>query len=268
MQFLREVRESLYSPLFYRELLSRPFSYSLTYFLKLSAALAFVYAVLFVVLLMPDVRVFLTDASSMLSEAFPGNFAFEIENGIASTTVKQPFTVHWPGESLNVLTIDLTSSSTMATTSIVNLLRTGVVTVTPENNGGVRIQQQPYGNESFSITKGTIDEWSGAIADFAPYAAIVFIPFIFLGVFFAGLFYLVYLLPVALLVWAVMRLSGINARYGQAYRASMHLVTIAALLGVVRMLGVPLVIPYLPTLLLVVLAIVNFRSPQQKLPIG
>jgi hypothetical protein len=72
---------------------------------------------------------------------------------------------------------------------------------------------------------------------------------------------LVYLFLAALFVWAILRLKGIKARYGEAYRVGLHAMTLSILVNAFAFaFHIPLGIPFFFTILLLIVVAVNCKK--------
>jgi hypothetical protein len=287
MEFLRTVHSSIYSPEFYKELFSRPFSFSLKYFYSLAAVLAVALAVVFSFKIIPAAQPFLQSIGPQILNYYPDELVITIKNGQASTNVKEPYFLKMPeGLAPKDLQYKYSFQDTELRTDLENLLvidtaapftlegfhgyKTAVLLMKDNaayysDNGEIRIQSLK-GIPDATINKPTVAKLVGKIAPF-----LVFIgPLIAIGTFLIAMialsFKLVYLLFGALLIWGLMKIKKINGGYKKAYQISIHAMTLSILLNVIIFLFVPdFRVPFFFTIVMLMGAFVNLR-PSQPVP--
>ncbi len=99
MQFFTTIKDSIYSPDFYRTLRAKPLSFSLKYYFSLAAVLALAGTVLMTVQFLPKAQFALTTLAEKVVERFPAELEVTFKGGVVSTNVKEPYFVkETPGE--------------------------------------------------------------------------------------------------------------------------------------------------------------------------
>ena len=73
MKLFKEIKKSIYGPAYYKSLIEKPLSYSIKYFLKVTACLAVFSAVVLLFSILPTVHSFLTSASERIVNYYPSD---------------------------------------------------------------------------------------------------------------------------------------------------------------------------------------------------
>jgi hypothetical protein len=278
MDFLKNVRDSIYGPVYYASLKDKPLSYSIKYFILLAVWLAVIASVVFLFPVVPVVNSFLENASQKVVAYYPDNLQVTVASGSVSTNVTEPYFLQLPDElktSLassssygisssspeNLLVIDtkdpITVSEFQGDRTFV-LLASDSVAYTKDQSMVV----QPIGsNVSMKINKAAVVSFVGKVRPYfrlIDWAIAILMP---IGIFLGMIFRLIYLFFLALLIWAVMGIKKVGGGYKQAYRWGLHLMTLPMILGIALWVIVPGVnIPFLFTVITLIVAAVNLKN--------
>ena len=213
MEFFKNIQRSIYDPEFYRGLLTKPFSYSLKYFVLFSLLIALVATIYLSFSLLPKINDFLENVGPTVLNYFPDDLKIVIEDGLASTNVPEPYFLEIPfdipedikmrpdvpGYGIeNLLVIDTRfDEATLEQFSSYNtimLLNRKTLMYYDENQ--VTIQSLTV-VPNFELDKGVI---SSLLVKIVPYFRLVgplFIIFVFVGyfafVFVGRIFYLIFI---------------------------------------------------------------------------
>ena len=236
MRFLARLVASVYSPGFYAGLPARSGTRALLYFLLLCALLTLVYAATVV----PVATELQGGAAKLLSglvDSYPDALQVRLANGRVSTNAPEPYFVANTGSDgpKNLLVID-----TKTPFGVAQFNRYDTLAWLTADTLVVRDQQQAQFRTidlseipDTQVDKAVIRQlgaqiapWLSAIGPLVVLAALV-------GIYFAYLLRLAYLVLFALLIWLIARLCGQRWTYGVAYKAGLYAMTLPLVLGTV-----------------------------------
>jgi hypothetical protein len=278
MDFLRNLRASIYGPEYYKSLGEEPFSYSLKYFFVLIAWLAVISAAVFLVSAIPAVNSFLRTTSAQIVQYYPSGLQITVASGSVSANVPQPYFLALPpsiaanlsssshggvvSSSLpeNLLVIDTKDPITVdefEKDNTVALLASDSLAYA--KNGSMVVQ--PIGSGvSFVVNKASATAFVEKAEPYFAWVDWVIGILMPIGIFAALACRLVYLFILALLVWGLARVSGVGVGYMKAYQWGLHLMTLPFIVGIASWLILPGVnIPFLFTILALLAAAINLR---------
>ncbi len=270
MNFFETIKSSIYSPSFYRSVADgsevRPFRY----YFKLSLLLAVVFSVILSFKAVPEIKKFLDETRASIEQNYPKDLEVKIEKGIATTNAKEPFFVKFPETTVkvntdmpdveNILVIDTKNSfsleqfqnyktvALLTKDSVVSIDRNDKVTIT-------LLKSIP----DFTLNYENLTKWlmkTDQVKKIATYSLPVLI---FLGVFLAYVFKLVYLFFGALLVYVVAKIKNINLSYKKSYHIALYAVTLPTLLSVLAFFTGLKMFTFLPSIILVIAVWVNLK---------
>jgi hypothetical protein len=210
---------------------------------------------------------------SEVKSFYPDELVITVEKGVVSINQEQPYAVPLvgledrSGEDLDyAVIIDTQYSITLeALQGYKTLVLVGERSVGFRNdNGGLEIYEIPK-EMSVVISRSWVEEKVDLLVElFKKYGFVLALILLPIGVF-SGLLFgvMVYLLFAAIIVWFVARIKGMPYSYSQSYVASMHLVMLPQALSTL-LFWVVSGIPFFRTILLVILAIINLKNPQQQ----
>jgi hypothetical protein len=274
------IKRSVYDPSYYRGLRTQPFSYSLGYL----ASITFIAALLFTLwsgtTLGPAGVHFLTTVGPMVEEKIPEDLTLTVTKGEVSINRPEPYAIPVPADwksstatstaHKNLLVIDTRTPASIdsfrAADTYVLVDKHNILAYKNSDGADIQVTTIPA-TASFVLNKANvapvIDKIDAFLASWGWVLIVVLT--ILLSVFvFAGMLiaHLVYLLFAALLIWLIAKVRKYPASYGTAYRAGMHLITLPMALGVlVPSLGFQMPL-FSYTLVVLILAFVNF-APQK-----
>jgi hypothetical protein len=254
MGLLKLIRDSIYSPQFYRELAGKPFSFSLKYFYSLVVVIALVLTIVFSMEFIPQMNALVQSVIRAFTGSIPADVVVTIQRGMASINKKEPYAVPLPDEfrrtfkdipdanspeAENLFVVD-----TQSLLSLERFLEHKTVFWLTKNAlvmGGrdeLRVQ-------SLQRVPGTVLDkafLASVAAKLQPFLRWL-PPLVVFGVFtvFVLLFSstLVYLLVGAFVVWGVARARGARLTYGASYRLGLHAVTAALVVHAFQLLILP-----------------------------
>ncbi len=272
MVFWDKVKNSIYGPEFYKELQSKPLSFSFKYFYALASILAVIGTAQFSFQVIPGLTTFLSGLGPEIIDSYPNELVVTIKDGQASSNVAEPYFIKTP-ESMrnenyrnvpvtdNFVVIDTKNQFTEENFTKYNSF--AVVTKTSlafrKDNGGIEIYSLSK-MPNLTIDNASVASFVGKIQPFVKLAWPFFILASFAGFLLSFSAELIYLLFAALLIWIVAKVKKFPIGYKKSYQAGLHIITLPLLFGVASpLLNIHVPIPFFATILLVVAALINFE---------
>lgn len=276
MNIFTKIKNSIYGPEYYGEVIGKPFSYSLKYYLVFALLFALAFTIVVTVMFIPLVNS-LPGRIAQVSNYFPQDLTINIKNGKVSTNVQEPYFIKMPQELKNqkniqpdlskldnVVVIDTKDKFNIDTFNSYKtfmLLTSDSVAYIDKNN---QISVSPLSNvKDFTLNRSEV---AGFLSKLKPYLVLIY-PFVFVGAYFVGfmvvLAEMLYLLFGALLVWLIAGAKGAKMKIGykKSYQLSMHLVTpVIIITSIINALSLKFTIPFLFTILLILSALLNLRK--------
>ncbi len=278
MKLLENIKSSIYSPSYYKEILNKPFSYSFRYFLSLMGLVALVATIVFSVSVLPEINKFINEISPKVMDYYPDNLEVTVKSGKVSTNVAEPYFIKLPAEFKNsdqgagieppiekmdnLLVIDTASPITL---DLFRNYKTFVLlsrdSVAYDDNGAMKIQ--PLDQEiNGVVTKAKV---SAALDKVMPYLKIlpaILAPIMFIFVFFGFIVgNLIYLVFGAFVIWLAVKAMKREFTYGKSYQIGLHAITLGVILEATIFTIYPnFEFPLLFTILMLAIVIVNLKS--------
>lgn len=270
MEFLKNIKNSIYNPNFYNELLSKPFSYSLKYYFKLLTIISLVAAVFLSAFFIPAIKQVFQTSLNKIVESYPQGLEITVKDGKVSTNVPEPFFVKMPAqwkntgdkvlENENLIVIDTKNSiSVERFTSYKTMMLLTADSFIYMNEG--KIVLQPISDvKNFKLDKNQVVSFIDKVKPFEKfiYPAVPFIIFIMQGFMLLSKF--IYLILGALLIWLVAKYNQINIGYKKSYQLGLHLITLGIILEPILFIFKLNVFPFFFTLLLFLLTLINIKN--------
>lgn len=270
MKILNQIKNSVYNPEYYRELLSQPASYSVKYLFKLSLIFALLFVIGISAFFLPKMISMINSVGPGIINNYPNELEISVKEGNVSTNVQEPYFIKTPdswknGEKKEKTPENLVVIDTKSEPSADNLkkyatllLVTKNYVIYHDNNGKITaetLEKMP----NMIINKDSVTQFS---KKYSPYLNL-FIPFIililFVFSFFIVAFRMIYLLIVALFIWLIARIKKVDIGYGKSYQLGIHLMTAPLLTVSLFSISFPLSF----TTLLLILAAVNINRKKE-----
>jgi len=266
---LTKIKDSIYSPTYYRELTREPFSYSFKYLLVFGLIFALLVLIKSSVLYLPKFNEILSKIGPTIIESYPAELEVNVKSGNISTNVTEPYFIKTPSsikgstrgnniqnQAENFITIDTKSEPNVENLEKFNttILITKNYVIYKDMNSKIT-SQSIKGLPDFVVNRNMVSQMTQKMTPYFKILLPLFAVFIFIGAFLSVLLNMIYLLFIALLVWliAVIKKAGIG--YGKSYQFAMHLMTLPILLSLI-----PYSVPYQYSLLLLILAALNINK--------
>ncbi len=273
MSFFKQLKSSIYGPLFYQAASLVPAKEAFKYFSKLISIVALVAMVIFACVFVPVVTTVLSrDNVNKILSQFPSELTLTLKDGKASTNVQEPYIIPAPAsaptsdraaEKTNLVVIDTKATASME--SFIRYSTTFLITsdyiIGEKSNGQVTIQSLK-GIPDMTLNRGVIASFAEKIL---PYLKIV-IPFMillaFIGSFIgAYIINLILLLILTLVVWIVGLIRKTGIGYGTYYKLGLYAITP---LVIISMFGALFSLPwYVDWVVFFVLFFINTRFVKQ-----
>ena len=247
MGLLKLIRDSVYSPAFYRELFGKRFSFSLKYFYSLVVVVALVLTIVFSIEFIPQLHAMLGKFVGSSVELIPPDVTVRIDRGVVSVNQPEPYVVPVPSDLKEYFDESITSLLVIDTSrpfdveqfksyhAYMWVLKDSFALGSKDD---VRVRSFTDATDvvlnkeivaSFAEKLKSLFKWIPAIAVFG----------IFIWALFMFSFVLAYLLVGAIFVWGVARLRGVRLGYGASYRVGLHAITGALIIHALQLLLLP-----------------------------
>lgn len=271
MQCLLNIKNSIYNPQYYSEVLTKRFSYSLKHYFLFSLCLSLILSAYFFVSFVGEIKMFADNIESKITNYYPEELKIEIKDGKASSNVPEPYFLKMPSEMKsekdpnfqNFLVIDTKGQFSMDkfnSYQTASLLTEDFLVYYNDKKG---ITIQPLKDiPNFVLDRKNLEFYANKIK---PFLKLIY-PLSFIAIFLANLsallFWLVYLLFAALLVWLAAKIKGMKIGYLNSYKLGIHLLTLGILINfAAKLFHASVPIPFFFTILLIVLAFLNIKKP-------
>lgn len=273
MNFLNQVKSSIYGPDFYSDLKNKPIGKSFRYYFELASIIALFTTIAFSIFVVPKVNSFLNNFGDTVVSSFPADLEVRLMDGKVSTNVVEPYIVPVPeswennGELPdfeNMVVIDTKESFNLDKFREYNTF--ALITEDSfvyENESG-RISIQSLSSvPNVTINRTTITNWTEKTQ---PLARVI--PFLlpilgFIAILIAYVFNLIYVAIVAVLVMLILRLKKMETSYKHAYHISLHAITLPIILSFFSSTSGINSFSFFPTIVFIVIVLINFKEKPQ-----
>ena len=272
-QLFDHIKKSIYGPAYYRELVARPFSFSLKYYSAFALFLTLFLTIVSSIPLVPRVNQFVSDFPTKFFVYYPDPLEVKIEKGVVSSNVVEPYFLPVPEEfkdgsnsesGMNsLLVIDTKTPFSVAQFKEYNVaawLGRDKIAVF-DQNGSIRIKAFDTKTE-LVINENALRGFEQRLQPFYKFAAPLFVIVIFLGLLIVFGVNFLYLLLGAVLIFLLLRLLKQRFDYGASYRIGLHAITLPLFLSSLFSLFDLsfLDFPFLFTALMLAVVYVNFKD--------
>lgn len=287
---LNQIKNSVYNPVFYKELTNKPWSFSVVYYLKLALLLALIASVIWSFILVPRIINFLRTVPDYVLSAYPAELELSIEEGQVSSNVEEPYLIdlsetlaqfNTPEERRLLVVIDTTTANPLATfeeyregNEILALIGKDTVVYVDSVNemGGVSLSVQALPEDlDLVINQVNIANFFDKLSSYFFLIPFVLVPALFAFVFVSILAFLVWLIFISFLLWVVYYLArdkGERFTFGQMYRLTMHFSTLGLISYLIFISLGMAVLPFLATVITIAVALINVPLiPKRKVEV-
>jgi hypothetical protein len=274
MNIFLKIKNSIYNPKYYTELLQKPFFYSIKYYLLFSLIVSVVFGSILFVKFLPTAKL-IVEKGNQLSNYYPQGVEVVIKDGKASTNIPEPYLIKMPedlkqedGKMVpeNILVIDTKNKFSLEEFNnykTLTLLTADSFVYENEQNGIMIRQFKDV--KDFKINKSIVDGFMNKIKPyftiFYPLSAVAILFFTFM----VSTAKLIYLLFGGLVLWMIFKIRDIKIDYKKSYQLGVHLATLIVVIDLIlTILAVQFHIPFFSTILLIIISFVNIRKESQK----
>jgi hypothetical protein len=267
MKLLTKIKNSIYGPEYYQELVKQPFSYSLKYLFLFTLIFSLLLVIKFSIFSLPKLYSALNSIGPTIIASYPQDLEVSVKGGNVSTNANEPYFFKVPSSweqnnkqgtyPKNLVTID-----TKADPSVENLKKYETFALITKNYFIYQDNEGKITTESLEkmpdtmINKSTVAQFSNKYSPYLNLLIPVVIVIIFIYSFFIVIFRSIYLLLAALFIWLIASIKKADIGYGKSYQLGMHLMTLPLLLISLTSINFPLSF----TTLLLVLAAINIQK--------
>ncbi|HYC83460.1 MAG TPA: DUF1189 family protein, partial [Candidatus Paceibacterota bacterium] len=277
MNLIKEIEHSVFGPEYYAQVLERPLSFSVRYYLAFALLLALVMTAVLSFALVPQLYVLLDRYGGDIVSVFPEGVTLTVKDGILSSNKKGTIVVPLP-ESRKVAGeefMNLAVINPAADFKADDLLKQKALIVIDKDemlyqSEGERVVVQSLKHTpDVVISRASVTEFFSQIRPMIK----VLMPLMVIVIFVLFLAVLalnfVYLLFGALLIMLVSRWRGLRLGYRKAYQVGLHTVTASVLFEYLTFMFWPSFWnnPYfvvIPSLIVMTVAWLNLRSPHEN----
>jgi len=290
--FFQTFRNSAFKPLYYKDVLKAPFSFSIKYFLFLFLVLSLLTAATLSFFLVQKVNPYLNQLKTQAPEFYPPELELTIKDGSVSINQPEPYFIpikkEWFPEEIqkeikmapidNVLVID-----TQVEPSEIKKYQTFVLLTKNDlafmgNANEIRIQSLEQADD-FTLNQKVVKQGWQYVTPYFKYIVPVMIAFLLIFIplgTILGKF--VYLLAVSVLTWMLSRLFRPRPKddrplddkiqtinYAKSLQINLHAITLpTVILALFQFLGVNPQIPFFQTIILLIFNGIIFASIKEK----
>lgn len=275
MQFFEHIKNSIYSPEFYRNLPKSTLGKAFAFYFLFAFLLSFLQAAIMLPQLF-GVQTEIDKVSKQLINTYPKDLEVRIKDGKVSTTVKEPYTVPLPpsassaDQPQNLIVIDTKTpySSTQFREYDTITWLTKDSLFYKEGSDDTSIRSVDLKNvEEFTLNKTLLLTIKEKAQPFMIYVGPFLGVLLFIGLLFLSIFRLLYLALLALLLIILAKLSKRELKYAQAYTIALYVVTLPLILTTLLSLTQPYLhlnpLPFLFTILSLIVFYCNFIYPKK-----
>src|SRR3989344_1396928 len=230
MNFLNNIKSSLYNPQFYASLKERSLGYSFKYFFFLVTILSFLLAFVWGSILAP---LFSGENLKKLVDYYPVELTVAIKGGIISSNVTEPYIIKVgsalskENDHVNIVVIDTKNAFSLELfkkyDTSVWIGRDFVVSSKNKNQTELNdVSQIP----DFSLNRERLLHWVDVIDSYHWALSLGLFAVLFLAFYALFIFQLIWLLIMALFVLLVGKLRKRQLSYKNSYKISLHAATI------------------------------------------
>ncbi len=279
-QFIEHIQKSIFNPEYYRELLTRPASYSWKYYWSFAMLLAVFMTIFSTIPLVPTVNTTLNDLSRNIIAYYPDLLEVRIDKGEVSTNVSEPYYLAMPkimrdhvATATDPQYLVVIDTHAQVSVEQFKAYKAGFwiskeYLIAGDGNGGIRIYK--FGPQvTYMINESSVQSFMKAVQPYFKFVAPILVLVVFVAMLLSFALNLLYLLFGALIVWLMGKLMKQNFTYGTSYRICLHATTLPLIVGLaLSLLPIGGGIPFFSTILLLIVVYVNFHKtpPAQVAP--
>ncbi len=277
MNFINKIRDSIYSPSFYQEIINQTLGSALKYFFKLVFVVSLLSSIVLSFIAIPNITKLINESKVKAVEEYPVGLEIKLEKGVVSTNVEEPYFVkvvdsvkedinnsNQTKDVENFVVIntkkDFSSEDLAGYKTLVLITKDSFVY---ESNGQITVQSL-RAVPNVTVNKENIINWIqkyGTTVDYIKYS----VPFvIFAGLFISHSFLLVYFFFVALLIFVITKIAKMSLTYKDSYKITVYASTLSIILSLVARFLSLNTFNFMFTLVILGVAIINLKNKQES----
>ena len=233
MNFLRTIKNSIYSPGVYATVLTKSFKSSLGYFLLLVLLLTVIRVITLISPLLRDTPKVLQEFAGNVIDCYPENLEIKITNGQVTTNIEEPyFMTDCKGAYLAVIDTKTPFSSDKFEAYKVAAWITKDSVVYKKSD----VETTTYSLtqiKDFKLNQQLLNSYYGIISPYVKFIGPILLIFAFIGLFLAYDFRLIYLLLLSSIIWLLSKIFKQALTYGQAYKVGLHAITLGLIVELI-----------------------------------
>lgn len=284
MKIFTKIKDSIYNPEYYKEVLQKPFSYSVKYFLLFALLFALVFSVVVTIKFIPIVGLMSLKAPE-LANYFPQELTLTIKDGKASTNVSEPYFIKMPKAISDNKSFD-NEDMMINGNDVKDIIRLeNIVVIDTKNKFDIdRFESYKTAiliteDNIISLENGKVsivsvsevpdfvlnrEKISSIVEKVKPFLVYLY-PIVFVGGLIGGYFMMLgkifYLIFGALLIWATIAVMGLKIGYKKSYQLGLHLMTLPIIvIGILTIIPFNIIFPFLFSIILVLATAYNLRK--------
>lgn len=270
MEFLRNIKKSIYDVAFYAVAKTESFGPALKQYTLFVLGMAFLVSI--------PIYISFNTWSSQMKEAgdirtkvlavYPDELVLNFQNGQMTSNVEEPYSIPMPKdfevkEPKNLIVINTRGTITADDFSRYDtaaILGGDAFWSYDAQKDKIEIQKfSQYSKGSFVVNKQKVTEWTDLVLKVGEIVVTVllfFLPLLLFVLFWFG--YLIYLLFGAIIIWIVAKLRRVDLTYGQAYKLGLYLLTLPIIYSALTMGPLSgFKIPFGFTIILIIVTYIN-----------
>ncbi len=278
-EFFDQIQKSIYGPEYYKEVTTRPASYSWKYYWTLALLIALLTTIVTSIPLIPVIQKSLHTFPQQFFDYYPDELVVQINEGKITSNVVEPYYLSVPEmfkddiaelpiKNLGVIDTQTPFSIDEFKAREVFFWITADSVAMQDDTGGINIS--PIAKEvSYIVSEDGLRGALTSIEPYFPFVIPIVVLLIFLGVMFSFVFLLLYLLIDAIFVFLMSKIMKWGFSYGTAFRLCLHATTLPILVSAIfSLLPLSFTLPFFSTFLLLIVVWLNFQKIPNASPVA
>lgn len=266
--FLNTLKKSLTSPLYYSDILSAPFSFSLKYLFVLLFLIALIRGIIFSISFIPTVPKipgYIEESKQIIRNLYPPGLTVTIKDGSLRTNVDEPYYIPFPAR-FNIKDMSLVAIDTKASVDSFKKYNTAFLVTKnaiayPDSDTKGSYKVYPFSDVKgfVIINREAYDRVVNVIIPYFKYYPLaitaIFVFLLLVVPIFGSLFsvsgILLYLIVLTLVTRLMSKFMKLSLSYSQVFRLGIHALTFSLIFNLFKsLLGITIPYTYTPPFIL------------------
>lgn len=268
MNFLKTIRNSIYSPQFYSTVLTKSFKSSLGYFLLLILFLTIIRIIFLIKPLLLDVPAQLKGLLQEMVDCYPKDLEVKIINGQVSINAEEPYLISSCEGGTYLAVID--TKQTFSPEKF-NLYKAAAwVTKDSIVYKKSEVETRTYSLaqvKDFKLNQQVLNSFYQKFSPYLKFVGPILLVLSFIGLYLAYVLRLIHLLLLASLIWLLSRIFKQTLEFGQSYKVGLYAITLGLIVDLVVSLTSRYThfwgFPFMVSILTLVVVTVNLFLPKK-----